>query len=288
MVDEKLVHEIRVRLKQGHDLVEQREVLFNLGYSARDIHDAIDYVIDEMMAEERETKEIKETGESKKTFLKPISFSFVRIIIPIIIFIILIIQIFSNYSNIPSIAVDRCKVAEINAQIEQFNVSEDVEQAKKEILPLQVSIWNIDRDNIDRTRSTMITNFPVYFLRLNWINPFLPVPCEKVYFEQSNNCRFYSDKDTYDCLKKYGDESFVPINIEYHKVSTIVLLINIFVLLVEFFIINTLLVIVWKFIKEHTTKKAKQVIEVFIVLAIIIIVVAILFGIIQSLRMITG
>lgn len=279
MANEELVNEIRVRLQQGHDLVEQREDLLHIGYSPREVHDAIDFVIHELRkSEETEEKDVF-------SFIKP---TFSRFILPTIVFILLIIQLYSNYTNIPAIAMDRCKVAEINSKIGQFNITDNFEQAKKEILPLQMGIWNIDRQNIERTRKIMLSNFPVYSLRLSWVNPLYPIPCEKVYFEQSANCRFYSDKENYDCLKSYNDTSFMPTNIEYRKISAINLFISTLVLLFELFIINSLLVIIWKIIKEHTTKRAKQVIEIIIAFAILTAIIAIVYGMIYSLRVIAG
>ena len=252
--------------------------MLKLGYSERDVHDAIDYVIGELSSSGK-----KEQEKPKK--FKYISFS--RIILPLIMLILLSISIFYNYNNISSISKDRCRIAELNFQIEQLNATENIDLVKKNVLPLQMNIWGIDRENFEKTRKALLANLPLDFLHINWLNPLFPMPCEKVSLTQSPNCRFYSDKQSYTCLKEH-DDSFVPISTDYNNISGLALFINLIIILLEAFVLNSILVILWKLIKEHTTKKAKQVIEIIIILIIIVVITSIIYGIFQSLKAITS
>lgn len=188
--------------------------------------------------------------DTVKEFFKP---ELKKFIIPLIFFVIFVLLLNTFYSFGKFTDEITCEMSQNVIKVEEYRRNNDTESLQKMEAVFEGYNKNTDFNSI---RETIQISYP-FIKFLSIMDPFLPVPCELI---ADKNCRYYSSRQSYDCLTRMQEETGLNsiISVEskqYTKISVLNIIINSIILIIVGYIISSIMLFTLRKFIFLTSKK---------------------------------
>ncbi len=243
---------VKNRLNKGHDIVDIKKDLVSKGIPESHVHNAIDNAYGEIKKSQKFHKETHKLFYPSKS----------KIIFPSLLLVFLLINIFTNFTIIPNISNNLCDsvnlINELDTLIKNKDSIEKVSEVESKLIKKELSI-------IDDFKKYTVSNLPLIFSEIYWLNPFYPTSCEARGMFKTYACRYYISPENYRCLKDDVQKTklstfFKGKTPDYNKVQNLEIIVHTLFILFVAYILNCMVVFAYK---KHRHNYSLKTIELF-------------------------
>jgi hypothetical protein len=284
-MNKRLADWIALEQKKGHTTEEIKSFLSKKGFKKSEI------------AKELEKHSKINEPEIKELFKESFKPNLSKIIFPIIVFILIMISFFVNITFFPHAGKDMRNIFEFSDQISnisetyldkktKYNVNPDeiIELRKK----IEEKIAEKPLNLLSYGKPLVLSNVYLSFSGVYKLNPFFPMPCETILFNDKfvnhHYCRHYILKEDYEFFKNFflknqntrmGFPEFIENDKDYKKANFFGVLVHGIIISIMLYILIGLISFAreWIFYLEQNKKKMLN-----YALFVIIVIVAYAFN----------